>query len=150
MVKAVTDNLSHILIACQLAEKKKKEKERKKEKKKRKSCLLIQLAGLFIRAGLAGAVRRPKDAGVKLSLAGPAGKWRHASLPLKTLSVALAVFTLNAWSATRKPINCNKIRRWEDARNGTKSSEWRQSAGFLTRSGATFRDDVASFPNSFW
>lgn len=43
----------------------------RKKKKIRKSCLLIQLAGLFIRAGLAEAVRRPKDARVKLSLAGP-------------------------------------------------------------------------------
>lgn len=88
----MTDNLSHILIARQLAVKK---------KKIRKSCLLIQLAGLFIRAGLAGAVRRPKDAHVKLSLAAPAGKWRHAFLPPKAWSVVLAVFTLNAWYVRR-------------------------------------------------
>lgn len=111
VVKAVTDNLSHILIACQLAVK----------KKKRKSCLLIQLAGLFIRAGLAGAVRRPRDVRVELSLAGPAGKCRHAFLPCRTRSVA--VFTLNAWGATRMPISCNEIWRWEDAQNRTKSSE---------------------------
>lgn len=90
-----------------------------KIKKIRKSCLLIQLAGLFIRAGLAAAVRRPEDAHVKLSLAGPAGKWRHAFLPLKTWSVALAVFTLNAWCKMRKPISCNEILGWEDAQNRT-------------------------------
>lgn len=55
MVRAGADNLSHILTARQLAVK----------KKIRKSCLLIQLAGLFIRAGLAGAVRRPGDACVQ-------------------------------------------------------------------------------------
>lgn len=93
-------------------------------------------------------MRGPKDACVKLSLAGPAGKWRHAFLPPKTWRVARAVLTLNAWCATGEPINCNEILRWEDAQKRTKSSEGRQSLVFITDLGATFRDNLASFPDS--
>lgn len=91
------------------------------------SCLLIQLVGLFIRTRLAGAVRRPKDTHVKLSLVGPVSKWRLAILfhpqGPQTWSMALAVFILNTGCMARKPINCNEILGWEDAQDKTKSSE---------------------------
>lgn len=68
-------------------------------------------------------MRRPKDARVSQSLVGPAGKVETRILTPQDLEHQLAVFTLNAWYGTGKPISCNEILGWEDAQNRTKSSE---------------------------
>lgn len=110
VVRAGADNLSHILTVCQLGVKK---------KKIRRSCLLIQLAGLFIRAGLAGAVRRPGDACVWAVAHKPC---RHVEAHMLALrcEVSHTSCVCHAWSVTRKPINCNEILGWEDALNMAK------------------------------